>query len=65
MNGWLPFVEDAIIPLFPYQPRSNHKDFHKEGASTILLSIMHHGMEVQIEFSGETNLPPAFSTEEA
>jgi hypothetical protein len=63
MNGWLPSVEDAIIPLFPDQPSRNHKDFHEEGAFTILSSVMHHGMEVQIEFPSKTNLHLAFSTE--
>jgi hypothetical protein len=46
MNGWLPYVEDAIISLFSNQSSNNHKDFHEEGASTILPSIMHHGMKV-------------------
>jgi hypothetical protein len=65
VNGWLPSIEYVIVPLLPDQPSSNHKDFHEEGTCTILSSIVHHDMKVQIEVPGISNLPPTFSTERA
>jgi hypothetical protein len=62
-SGWLAApIKDGVIPLFPDKSGSKHKDFHEERDFTILPSIMHHSMEVQIEFPAEANLPLAFNT---
>jgi hypothetical protein len=65
LDGWLPSIKNVVIPLFPDEPSSKHKDLHEERATTMLPGIMHHRVEVKIEFPVNTNQPPAFSTEGA
>jgi hypothetical protein len=61
LDGWLPLLKMESFLCFD-KSGSKHKDFHEERDFTILPSIMHHSMEVQIEFPAEANLPLAFNT---
>jgi hypothetical protein len=51
LEGGAASVKYIVISLFPYQPGSQHEDFHKERCGALLLSITHYGIEVQIEVS--------------
>jgi hypothetical protein len=55
----------TVISLLPYQPGSQHEDFHKERCGALLLSIIHHGVEVQIEVPIDAKVIPTFQAKGA
>jgi hypothetical protein len=63
LDGWLPSIKNAVIPLFSDQPSSKHKNFHEEGTTAMLSGIMHHRVEVKVKFPVNTKQPTTFSSE--
>jgi hypothetical protein len=71
--GWTPLsskekrggaapVEDAVIPLLPDQPGSQHEEFHKERGAARLFCMVHHVIKVQVSSAGDVEVAPASCT---
>jgi hypothetical protein len=62
LEGWNSPVEDKSISLLPDEPSCNHKGFHEEFITELVLGLIHHGVEIQTKVPMDVEGVPTIST---